>query len=217
MGILGIIAGAAIFVIILAIGFYIAEAIILNSLNKKMYGKGTALAWIPICNIYLLGKLTINKIVGWVLVALSFLTAEFTMTINGLERTYSILPDGISSFVKSIYNIGVFGLFIYAIVKNVQLKKSLNNGQTNQNSSNDANISASTPMDAPVQNESVAPQMEASVQNESVAPQMEEPVQNESVTPQMDAPVQSESVAPQMPNQNQQNAFNMKPDNNGQN
>ena len=207
MGILGLVAGATIFItlfiIILAIGLYIALAIVLNSLNKKMYGKGTALAWIPICNTYLLGKLTINKIMGWILIALMFLTVEFTTTINGLERTYTILPDGINSFVKGIYNIGVFGLFIYAIVKNVQLKKNLNNGQTNQNSSNDANVNASTQMDAPVQSEPIAPQMEAPVQSEPVAPQMEAPVQ--------------EPVVPQMPNQNQQNAFNMKPDNNGQN
>lgn len=212
MGVLGLVAGAAIFSIILVIGLYIAEAIILNSLNKKMYGKGTALAWIPICNIYLLGKLTIHKIMGWILVALFFLTGNTTVAINGLKKTYSILPAGINSFVKNIYSIGVFGLFIYAIVKNVQLKNILNNGQTN-----DVNISKSTQTETPVQNVSVVSQMETPVQNVPVAPQMEPQVQNIPVAPQMETPVQSEPAAPQMPNQNQQNAFNMKPDNNGQN
>ena len=47
--------------IIILIILWIIEGIIINKLHKEMYGKATALAWVPFCNIYLLGKLTVNK------------------------------------------------------------------------------------------------------------------------------------------------------------
>ena len=70
-------AAFGIFIFLIIIGIYVAQAIFLNKFNKLVHGKGTALAWIPICNIYLLGKLTINKIVGWVLVACILITGTY--------------------------------------------------------------------------------------------------------------------------------------------
>ena len=60
----------------IVIAIYIATAIFLNKFNKLVYGKGTAKAWIPIANIYLLGKLTVNKFVGWILVACIFFNSK---------------------------------------------------------------------------------------------------------------------------------------------
>ena len=91
--------------IILAI--YIIEALILNSLNKKIYGEGTWQAWVPFANVYLLGKLTVNKTVGWILLILAF--------FSGRE-------EGIGETLNNIYSLAVFVLFIYAIVKLSQLK-----------------------------------------------------------------------------------------------
>ena len=68
-----LIAGIGVFIvliILIVIAIYVAEAIFLNKLNKKIYGQGTALAWIPIANIYLLGKLAFNKAVGFALLAI---------------------------------------------------------------------------------------------------------------------------------------------------
>lgn len=121
---LGAMAGFLIVILLVVLGVYIACSIFLNKFNKLVYGKGTPMCWIPIANIYLLGKLTVNKIVGWILVICVFLTAEYTTTINGVETVHNILPEGISSVVSTIYGIAVLVLFIYAIVKYNKLKKS---------------------------------------------------------------------------------------------
>ena len=120
-------AGTAVLLIGFAIiiGLYIVIAIFLNKFNKLVYGKGTALAWIPICNTYLLGKLTVNKIVGWILVACNILTTTITTTdANGVQKVLGILPESIRSVISSVYGLALLGLFIYAIVKYNQLKKS---------------------------------------------------------------------------------------------
>jgi len=109
------------FLVILAI--YIGCAIFLNKFNKLVYGKGTPMCWIPFANIYLLGKLTVNKIVGWILIICIILSTEFTVTINGVSTQGTILPAGISLIVSTLYGIAVFVLFIYAIVKYNKLKK----------------------------------------------------------------------------------------------
>ena len=46
---------------------HILLGIFLNKFNKLVYGEGSILAWFPIFNLYLLGKLTVNKYVGWIL------------------------------------------------------------------------------------------------------------------------------------------------------
>ena len=122
-------------VLIVFIGIYVAQAIFLSKFNKLVNGKGTPMAWIPIANIYLLGKLTVNKIVGWILVICSFLTGTVTTTINGNETTHTILPEGLNSIVSTSYSISVIGLFIYAIVKYKRLKK-INNSSMIQQSIN---------------------------------------------------------------------------------
>lgn len=109
--------------LIVIIVFYVVQAIFLNKFNKLVYGKGTPMAWIPIANVYLLGKLTVNKIVGWILIACVFLTGTYTTTINGVETVHTILPENISELVSSVYNIIVFALLIYAIFKYDKLKK----------------------------------------------------------------------------------------------
>lgn len=103
--------------IILIVGviiIYVIEGLILNTLNKKIYGEGTWQAWVPFANIYLLGKLTVNKTVGWILLIMSFVS-------NGDEGVWRTLKD--------IYGIAVFVLFIYAIIKIFQIK----NGTTDIN------------------------------------------------------------------------------------
>ncbi len=132
--ILGAFMGLFLIFIIVIIVIYVALAIFLSKLNKLMYGKGTALAWIPICNIYLLGKLTVNKTVGWILVACSILTANTTTTINGVTTTHSILPGALNSIVSILYRLGIIGLFVYAIVKYVRLK----NGNVINNQQNES-------------------------------------------------------------------------------
>lgn len=118
--------------IIILIILWIIEGIIINKLHKEMYGKATALAWVPFCNIYLLGKLTVNKTIGWALAISKILTYTITTTVNGVQKTYSILPSSISTLLSGIIGIITFCLLIYAIVKYKSLEKSNNiQNQTN--------------------------------------------------------------------------------------
>ena len=114
----------SLFYIIISIIFWIIEGIIINKLHKEMNGKATALAWVPFCNIYLLGKLTVNKPVGWALAISKILTYTITTTVNGVQKTYSILPSSISTLLSGIVGIITFCLLIYAIVKYKRLKNS---------------------------------------------------------------------------------------------
>ncbi len=93
-----------IFVVVL---IYIIQGLVLNGLNKKIYGEGTWQAWVPIANIYLLGKLTINKIGGIVLLVIWFFSGG---------------DEGIGKLLGQIYDVAIFVLFIVAIVKNSRLK-----------------------------------------------------------------------------------------------
>ena len=120
------------YALIVPIILWIINGIILNRLHKEMYGKTTVLAWVPFCNIYLLGKLTVNKTVGWALAISKILTYTITTTVNGVQKTYSILPSSISTLLSGIVGIITFCLLIYAIVKYKRLEKSNNiQNQTN--------------------------------------------------------------------------------------
>ena len=143
-GLLGAMIGFVVFMLIFVIAIYVVEGIFLTKLNKLMYGKGTALAWIPIANSYLLGKLTVNNIVGWTLVICTFLTMNFSTTINGIKKTTSILPYSIRNTVSNILSIVQLGLLVYAIIKYFKLKKegivSSSNNEHNVNSTDISTI-----------------------------------------------------------------------------
>lgn len=98
---------------------YALFGVFLCKLNTLVNGKGTMLAWVPICNIYLLGKLAVNKVVGWILVIGTFLI--------GIMRFSDVPSESISSIVFKIYNIIILGLFIYAVIKYFKLKNNQNN------------------------------------------------------------------------------------------
>lgn len=80
------------------------------------------MGWVPIANIYLLGKLTFSKIVGWILIGLIFSTATLTITINGIENKYKLFPDDINIIVSRLLALLILGLFIYAIIKYIIIK-----------------------------------------------------------------------------------------------
>ncbi|MBQ8892014.1 MAG: hypothetical protein IJ068_04035 [Bacilli bacterium] len=132
-----LIVGLIIFAIV--IGIYVLQGIFLTKFNKLVNGNGTPLAWIPICNIYLLGKLTVNKLVGWILVGCILITGKFTITINGVKNVYTILPKNITSFISLLSNLAILGLFIYGIIKYSNLKKDNLNKQSNKNKINNQN------------------------------------------------------------------------------
>ncbi len=119
-----------VFVIITFLAFfiiiYVLLAIVLNKINQKMYGKKTPLAWIPICNIYLLGKLTISKTVGWILIIYLFLILNDKANSLGIELIYNFVPEKFSDTFSSFYVIIVLGLIMYSFSKFVRLLRTEN-------------------------------------------------------------------------------------------
>lgn len=120
----------AIVILILIFIIYVVQAIFLSKFNKLKNGYGTAMGLVPIANIYLLGKLTFNKIVGWLLVVLIFSTSTLTITINGVENKYKLFPDDINAVVSKLLMLLILGLFIYAIIKYIRIKKEIRNSET---------------------------------------------------------------------------------------
>ena len=104
---------------ILNVGFfaYILFINSLNNLHQTLYGKRTILVWIPIVNVYLLGKMTVNKLVGWILFFWSFLFFGNVIPINFIRETYNKLPTDIIAVVSSSYVIIVIALAFRVIFK----------------------------------------------------------------------------------------------------
>ena len=126
-----ILQGIIVIFFIVFIVVYILQALLLSGLNKKMYGKGTIWAWIPVCNTYLLGKLVVNKGFGFILIlwsfastALTFMsaTAFFTNAV-GQTTTPGMISPTIATGVSFLYNLTTFVLFIIALVKFFTYKK----------------------------------------------------------------------------------------------
>ena len=107
----------AIVVIVVALVIYIITSIFMNNLHKKIYGKGTALAWIPYARTYLLGKLAVNKLIGWIYLGVSLVS---TMTVStGKEGETSALIPGLSGLVS----VATLTFYIMALIKNGKLKR----------------------------------------------------------------------------------------------
>lgn len=121
---------------------YVAFGIVLNKLNRRIYGYGTPMAWIPLVNLYLLGKLTINKYAGWGIVICLFLTGNYKTEVNGVTKTYAILPTGVREVVLFLTNAFILILFVYAIFKYYKLEKQavINNQMTMNNQVNNQTV-----------------------------------------------------------------------------
>lgn len=132
----GLAVGVFILILAIIIAVYVIEAIFLNKLYYLEENKKTSLGWIPVANIYLLGKVTFNEKLGWGLIAVFFLQMEFTTTVNGVANTYTILPSGLHTIISSMYNLAVTGLLIYAIVKYFNLKNAKTNPVAQNNMNN---------------------------------------------------------------------------------
>lgn len=115
-------------VLILSLAMYIANGIITYKLNKKIYGKGTPMAWIPVFNYYLTIKLAINKMVGIIAMILLILTTNLSITTTnsyGLSevKSFSIIPSPIAGIVSNAVSLLIIICFILNIIKLVKLNK----------------------------------------------------------------------------------------------
>ena len=94
----------------------------LNKLNYVLYGKHSILAWIPFLNIYLLGKLTINRFIGLLLAILNIIPNILwyeKKCLNGycINNTMFLLPNDVTLIITLITLITIILLYIYAHFK----------------------------------------------------------------------------------------------------
>ncbi len=89
---------------------YILISLFLNNFNKLKYGQGTILAYIPILNIYLLGKLTFNKPAG-VILLIMYTTQNYLYKLTKLDILFNL------------YSLVTIIVIICTIIKYYNLKK----------------------------------------------------------------------------------------------
>lgn len=109
-----------IFIIIfslIGILIYSVTAVFLNKLNNEMYGKNTWMAWIPGFRAFLLGKLTIHLVMGIILFVSLICTISFSLNIDGVDKTFAILPTNIREPFTIIYISLCIILYVCAHIK----------------------------------------------------------------------------------------------------
>ncbi len=98
------------FVVIgIVIVIYVLTSIGLMKMANKLGEEKGWLAWIPILNCYLLGKLAYGVGFGYILMGLTLLSTKYMVTTNGEEYTHALLPTPFCDFA-------LFGLVILSFV-----------------------------------------------------------------------------------------------------
>ncbi len=111
--------------VLLGITIYSVIAVFLNKLHNAKYGKTTILAWIPIFNIYVLGKLVIHSIIGLLLVIGLLFGICISFNISGLETIHNLLSKEYVLPYQITY--GVF-ILLFFIVAKIKLKRIIRDG-----------------------------------------------------------------------------------------
>ncbi len=119
---------------ILLLVYYILKGILLTKLGKLKKDKKVWFAWVPILNTYYLGKLTFNKTVGAILVALNVLTSSgsFTSGSTTINISFlSLLPSSVSVIITIINLLINIALLIYSGVLIKKLKSTTASEEVN--------------------------------------------------------------------------------------
>ena len=114
---------------------YIIFSSILSKANKIIYGERKILAWIPIFNMYLLGKIAINKIIGVILVLIEFLIG-FLCSIPYFQN---VIPSYIVDILSLVFIFVIIILFFIVLAKYFKVKKRKRTVYVNYVSPNDDN------------------------------------------------------------------------------
>lgn len=112
--------------VIVLLVYYILKGVLLTKLGKLKKDKKVWFAWVPILNTYYLGKLTFNKTVGAILVALNVLTlsGSFTSGSTTINISFlSLLPNSVSVIITTLNSLINIALLVYSGVLIKKLKK----------------------------------------------------------------------------------------------
>ncbi len=119
-------------IIILALIYYILGSIGLMKIADRTGEERSWMAWVPVLNIYLLGKLGFSNVVGWVMVVLFLLNGNKTtsnsmfslalsvLTIISFHKIYSKVSDkAVIMTVFTVLSLGLLGpIFLFMIRNN---------------------------------------------------------------------------------------------------
>ena len=92
---------------------YVIFSSILSKANKTIYEEKNIFAWIPIFNLYLLGKIAINKIIGVILVLLVFLIGS----LISIPYFQNVIPSYIVDILSLVFIFVIIILFFIVLVK----------------------------------------------------------------------------------------------------
>ena len=114
---------------------YVIFSSILSKANKTIYEEKNIIAWIPIFNLYLLGKIAINKIFGVILVLIEFLIG-FLCSIPYFQN---VIPSYIVDILSLVFIFVIIILFFIVLAKYFKVKKRKRTVYVNYVSPNDDN------------------------------------------------------------------------------
>ena len=109
--------------IAIVIILFFITSITLSKYNVKKNGYYSVLAWIPFARLYLLGKFTIHKLFGFLLMIGIILSGKIILDVDGVEKTYSFLPENIRIIV--FYTTITIETFLFALASLRALSNSL--------------------------------------------------------------------------------------------
>lgn len=114
--------------IVIFILLYILLGFFLNKFNVLMGNKKTIIAYIPLMNIYLLGKLAVDDFFG-IAMALYFIVANgtYSITLDSISINGSFLSGNFGLIMKIIYDVLLLIVIIYALYKYFYMKNKFNN------------------------------------------------------------------------------------------
>ena len=98
---------------------YVIFSSILSKANKTIYEEKNIFAWIPIFNLYLLGKIAINKIIGVILVLLVFLIGS----LISIPYFQNVIPSYIVDILSLVFIFVIIILFFIVLGKYFKVKK----------------------------------------------------------------------------------------------
>lgn len=182
---------------ILAIIMYVFMGIFLGKLNKIMYGKKTPMAWIPVLNTYLMGKLAFNKIVGIILVILPVIimfipnidfSNKSTEVQNGVTITQTT-SISLNTILLLVYSLVCLIIFVMTVVKYFKLKKNRVQKIETPEPENTITPPVGTPMEVTPQTNVTSNQNIA--ESFSVPDSLSQPVQNDQINAQ---PISAEEI-----------------------
>lgn len=96
---------------------FILQGLITNKLNKSIYGRGSIFAFIPFLNMFTLGKVCADEIVGLVLALMLILCFRLNVSIGGVDKTFALIPESTSSILLPYCLFMIISLYIYSIFK----------------------------------------------------------------------------------------------------